>query len=247
MKLKNLVAVVTGAGGDLGRAIAAEFAAEGAKVIVNDRDPAGAERTAAEIRTAGGEAAAAAADVSSFPEVKKLMEEAVRVYGTVDILVNNAGVNRDAFIGKMTEEHWDTVIDVNLKGAFNTIKAVMDIMAPKNAGKIINITSICGQFGNIGQANYCASKGGLAGLTRCMAKEAARFNINVNALAPGFIEAGLTLTTPEKVREKVFKDIPLGRAGTPRDVARACVFLASDDAGYITGQELSVNGGWYMK
>ncbi|HOB12487.1 MAG TPA: 3-oxoacyl-ACP reductase FabG [Syntrophomonadaceae bacterium] len=245
MRLKDKVAVITGAGKGIGAAIAKRFAAEGAKVILVDRDESSVRGTAAAIVEVGGTAAAYTLDISDRPAIDRLVEEVVTTYGTIDILVNNAGVVRDAMLHKMKEEDWDMVININLKGAFNMVQAVLGIMREKNYGKIINVSS-ASRFGNVGQTNYAASKEALVGFTRSLAKEAGSKGINVNAIAPGTIETDMYYGIPENIRDMMKLITPLGRPGKPEEVANLCLFLASDESSYITGQVIHCDGGIFM-
>jgi 3-oxoacyl-[acyl-carrier protein] reductase len=215
-------------------------------VVVIDIHSEQAEKLVAAIREAGGEACAQAADVSDAEQVKNVFAAAVEKYGGVDILINNAGITRDALLLRMKKEDWDAVLDINLKGAFLCTREAAKIMSKGRYGRIVNISSVVGQMGNAGQANYCASKAGLIGLTRSNARELARRNITVNAVAPGFIMTDMTEALPEKVKDELTAQIPLGKLGRPEDVTHAVLFLASRETGYITGQVLAVNGGMYM-
>jgi 3-oxoacyl-[acyl-carrier protein] reductase len=247
MSLDGKSALVTGASRGIGRAIAVELARRGARVVVNyARDAEGAEATASAIRAAGGTACPLQADVSDYKAAESLVKASLEALGGLDILVNNAGTTRDMVIMMMPEADWDLVIQTNLKSAFNCAKAAVKTMMRKRAGRIINITSVSGIAGNAGQTNYSASKAGLIGFTRALAREVAPRNITVNAVAPGFVPTTLTETLPADLKEASLKAIPLGRWGTPEDVAHAVAFLASDQAGYITGQVLSVDGGMVM-
>jgi 3-oxoacyl-[acyl-carrier protein] reductase len=200
----------------------------------------------AEIKALGSEGLAVEGNVTVTADTEKMIDQAVAVYGRVDILVNNAGITRDGLILRMKDEDWDAVLSVNLKGAFLCTRAAAKVMTKQRCGRIINIASVVGQMGNAGQANYCASKAGLMGLTRSNARELARRNITVNAVAPGFIISDMTEALPEKVRQEMAAQIPLERFGTADDIANAVVFLATDASAYITGQVLAVNGGMYM-
>ena len=247
-RLDGRVAAVTGASGTLGGAIARACAAEGASVVVHYSRSADAAATLVEaIRSAGGRAEAVQADLSEPDQAVRLVEGAQRAFGGIHILVNNAGTTRDTLVLRMKEEDWQAVINTNLSGAFFCTKAVLREFLRQRAGRIINITSVVGQIGTVGQANYAAAKAGLIGLTRAVAREVASRGITVNAVAPGFIEAGMTVQLPPDVVKRYVEQVPLGRAGKPEDVAAAVVFLASDDAAYITGQVLNVDGGLVMR
>ncbi len=246
MQLKDKVAIVTGSTRGIGKEIALEFARRGAKVVVSGRNAERAEAVCAEIKTPGGSAIAVAGDVSRMADAQQLIERAIEQFGQIDVLVNNAGITRDNLLIRMKEEEWDEVLAINLKGAFNCIKSVTRQMMKQRSGRIINITSVVGQIGNAGQANYAASKAGIIGLTKSVARELASRNITCNAVAPGFIETDMTGALDEKVRESLQAQIPLGRLGSVSDVARAAAFLAGDEAAYITGQVINVDGGMVM-
>jgi 3-oxoacyl-[acyl-carrier protein] reductase len=247
MSLAGKSAVVTGASRGIGQAIAVELGKRGAKVAVNyAKDADGANATVQKIQAAGGEAKAIQADVADFKAAEGLIKAAVEAHGGLDILVNNAGTTRDMVIMLMPEADWDVVIQTNLKSAYNCSKAAVKTMMRKRYGRIINITSVSGIAGNAGQTNYSASKAGLIGLTKALAREVAARNITVNAVAPGFVPTALTNDLPAALKEASLKAIPLGRWGTAEDVAYAVAFLVSDEAAYITGQVLSVDGGMVM-
>jgi len=246
-KLEGKVAVVTGASRGIGRAIALKLADEGAKVVVNySGSQAKAEEVVARIQENGGEAIAVQASVSQSEEVIALIDTAVKTFGSLDILVNNAGITRDNLLMRMKEDEWDDVLNTNLKGVFLCTKAVTRQMMKQRAGRIINISSIVGVAGNAGQANYVAAKAGVIGLTKTTAKELASRNILVNAIAPGFIETEMTDQLPEELKQGMLTQIPLAKLGQPEDIAKAVAFLASDDANYMTGQTLHIDGGMVM-
>ena len=237
--LKNKIALITGAGRGIGRAIAIALAKEGAEVVINYN---GSEERAKEVKQTieenGGKASIYKCNVSDFAAC-----EAIKEYGHLDILVNNAGITKDGLIMKMKEEDFDSVLNVNLKGTFNTIRHSARQMLKQRSGKIINISSVSGILGNVGQANYAASKAGVIGLTKTMARELGSRGITVNAIAPGFVDTEMTEVLSEEIRENACKQIILGRFGKPEDIANTAVFLASDKADYITGQVISVDGG----
>lgn len=237
-------ALVTGAGRGIGKAIALELAAKGAFVIVNyNGSKDAAEQTVAEIKAAGGDAVAYQCSVSDYEACGAMITALIKEYTHIDILVNNAGITRDGLLMKMSEEDFDAVINTNLKGCFNTIRHMSRYFLKQRAGKIINISSVSGILGNAGQANYSASKAGVIGLTKAVARELASRGINVNAVAPGFVETDMTDTLSDSVKENLKSQIPLGKIGHPQDIAKTVAFLASPDANYITGQVLSVDGG----
>lgn len=246
MLLKDKVALVTGATRGIGRGVALALAAQGAHLVVVGTNAAKAAEVAAELGQGGTQALGIGADISLAADVDRLVEAARERFGRIDILVNNAGVTRDGLMLRMKEDDWDTVLDVNLKGAFLCTRAVARLMTKQRSGRIINISSVVGQMGNPGQANYCASKAGLHGLTRSNARELAKRQITVNAVAPGFIETDMTGSLTEQQRTELMTRIPLERLGHVDDIAATVVFLASDQAGYITGQVIGVNGGMYM-
>lgn len=238
------IALVTGAGRGIGRAIALALAEKGMFVIVNyNGSAAKAQETVEKIRQAGGEAVSAACDVSDYNACGEMITALVKEYGHIDVLVNNAGITRDNLLMKMSEEDFDRVIAVNLKGCFNTIKHLSRQLLKQRSGKIINISSVTGVMGNAGQANYCASKAGVIGLTKSAARELGSRGIAVNAVAPGFIETEMTESLPDTVKAALTEQILLKRTGTAEEVAKVVAFLASDAADYITGQVISVDGG----
>ena len=245
MKLAQEVAIITGAARGIGRAIAEALAREGAKVVLVDLLPA-VHDTAAEMRQAGYEVLALTGDVASFDQAQQLVDQTIEHYGQVDILVNNAGITRDNLLLRMPPEDWEKVININLTGTFNLTKAAIKPMIKRKTGKIINIASIIGEIGNVGQANYAASKAGVIAFTKSVAKELGARGIRANAVAPGFIKSQMTEVLPDKVKAELEKQIPLSRLGLPEDVAKAVVFLASSDADYITGQVLKIDGGMVM-
>lgn len=246
MLLSGKVALVTGAGQGIGRAIALKLASHGADVAVVDVNFENATSTAVEAQKMGSRAMALRVDVTDFKKTNEMAESVFNEYDGLHILVNNAGITKDALIMRMKEEDWDAVLGVNLKGAFNCTKAAVKYMTKQRWGRIVNIASIVGVMGNAGQANYAASKAGLIGLTKSVAREFASRNITCNAVAPGFIETAMTDALPEKKRDELIANIPLGRLGGPEDVAKGVLFLASNDSSYITGHVLNVNGGMFM-
>ena len=242
--LTGKVALVTGAGRGIGRQIALTLAAQNAFVIVNyngSKDKA--EETVSEIKAAGGDAVSYKCNVSDFEECQQMITAIIKEYKHIDILVNNAGITRDGLIMKMSEDDYDAVLDTNLKGTFNTIRHMSRYFLKQKSGRIINISSVSGILGNAGQANYSASKAGVIGLTKAVARELASRGITVNAVAPGFVDTDMTDALSDSAKENLILQIPLGRTGKPQDIANAVLFLASDAAGYITGQVLSVDGG----
>lgn len=247
MKLEGKKALVTGASRGIGRAIALALAAEGADVAVNYAgSEAAAKEVAAEIEAMGRKAFVIQADISSNAAATEMIDKVVAEFGRIDILVNNAGITRDGLLMRMKEEDWDAVLTTNLKGVFNCTKASIKYMMKQRAGHIVSISSVVGLMGNAGQANYAAAKAGVIGFTKAVAKEVAARGITVNAVAPGFIQTDMTKVLSEKVVEGMKASIPLARLGDPEDIAKAVVFLASDDASYITGQTLNVDGGMVM-
>lgn len=247
MNLSEKVAIVTGSTKGIGKEIALAFARQGAKMVVSGRSAERAEQVCEEIKAGGGSAVAVVGDVSQLDDAQALIDKTVEIYGRVDVLVNNAGITRDNLLMRMKESDWDEVININLKGTFNCIKCITRQLMKQRSGRIINITSVVGQMGNAGQANYSASKAGIIGLTKSVAKELASRNITCNAIAPGFIETDMTGVLDEKTRQALLGQIPLGRLGQVGDVANAALFLASDDAAYITGQTINVDGGMVMQ
>ncbi|MCA2000554.1 MAG: 3-oxoacyl-[acyl-carrier-protein] reductase [Chloroflexi bacterium] len=247
LSLENKIALVTGGSRGIGRAIALEFAARGAAVVVNyNKSPEAAEKVVEQIQTAGGKAAAFQADVSDFKQAEALVKFTLDAFGGLDILVNNAGITRDQLIMLMPEADWDAVINANLKSVFNCSKAAVKHMMKKRAGRIINIASVAGQMGNPGQTNYSASKGGQIAFTKALAREVAARNITVNAIAPGFVDTDILTAMPPETLEAALKLVPLGRKGRPEEIAFAAAFFASEEAAYITGQVLGVDGGMAM-
>ncbi|MEK5497116.1 3-oxoacyl-[acyl-carrier-protein] reductase [Bacillus altitudinis] len=245
--LTNKTAVVTGASRGIGRSIAIDLAKKGANVVVNySGNEAKANEVVDEIKALGQQAFAVKADVSNAEEVQALMKQAVDTFGSIDILVNNAGITKDNLLMRMKENEWDDVININLKGVFNCTKAVTRQMMKQRSGRIINVASVVGVCGNPGQANYVAAKAGVIGLTKTTAKELASRHITVNAVAPGFISTDMTDKLDDNVQTEMLKQIPLARFGAPEDISNVVVFLASEGAGYITGQTIQVDGGMVM-
>jgi 3-oxoacyl-[acyl-carrier protein] reductase len=245
-QLENQIAVVTGAGRGIGRAIALKFAAEGADVVCVSRTVENSEKVATEVRALGRKAWAFAVDVADANSVNPAVEKILAECGRVDILVNNAGVTRDGLLMRMSDADWDTVLNTNLKGAFLVTKAFSRAMLKQRAGRIVNIASVIGLIGNAGQCNYAASKAGLIGFTKSAAKEFAARGVTVNAIAPGFTETDMTAELKPEMKEQVLKQIPLGCFGQAEDIANAALFLASTSARYVTGQVLAVDGGMVM-
>jgi 3-oxoacyl-[acyl-carrier protein] reductase len=246
--LSGKVAVVTGSSQGIGAGIAKTLAAQGARVVVNYRsNPALADEVVAAIIAIGGQAVAVQADVSRSEEAERLIKTAIETYGQIDILVNNAGLTRDTLIMKIKDDDWDAVLQTNLSSVYYCSKAVVRPMMKKRGGRIINITSVVGLAGQAGQTNYAASKAGIIGFTKSLAKEVGSRNITVNAVAPGFIPTALTNVLPEAQVQSIIEPTPLGRLGTPEDVAHAVLFLATDEASFITGQVITVDGGLVMQ
>ncbi|MCK5834498.1 MAG: 3-oxoacyl-[acyl-carrier-protein] reductase [Lentisphaeria bacterium] len=247
MKLENKIAIVTGGARGIGKAISMSLANEGATIAIVDINEEAAQETADEMNKAGFTAKGYKANVASPEDVNAMVKAVIADFGQVDILVNNAGITRDNLIMRMSENEWDLVIDINLKGTFNCIKAVTRPMMKARSGKIVNIASIVGVMGNAGQANYCASKGGVIGLTKSAARELAARNINVNGVAPGYIQTEMTEVLSDEAKEWFMNNIPLKRAGSPDSVASVVTFLAGPDSEYITGQTINLDGGMVMQ
>ena len=243
MRLENKVAIVTGAGSGIGREIALLFAREGARVVLTGRTKEKIDKVCQEIIKEGGKAIAVQGDVTRRADMKNIVDKTVSSYGKIDILINNAGINQDALISRMTEEQWDKVIKVDLKGAFNCIQEVLGTMLNQGKGVIISASSISGIYGNIGQTNYASAKAGLIGFTKTLAKELGKKGIRVNAVAPGFTITPMTAKVPEKILEIMKEKTPLRRLGTPQDIAYAYLYLASDEARFVNGTVLCVDGG----
>jgi 3-oxoacyl-[acyl-carrier protein] reductase len=246
MSLTGKKALVTGASRGIGRAVALKLAREGADLIVTATSLERARKIADEISRLGRKAIPVKVDVGVTSEVEALFQTVTAEFGSLDILVNNAGITRDGLLMRMKDEEWDAVIDVNLKGAFTCTREAIKMMAKAKSGRIVNISSVVGEMGNAGQANYCASKAGMIGFTKAVAREYAKRNITVNAVAPGFIETDMTGVLSDSVRDELLKQIPVNRFGTPEDIANAVYFLVSEMGSYVTGHVLSVNGGMHM-
>jgi 3-oxoacyl-[acyl-carrier protein] reductase len=246
LELEGRVALVTGAAQGIGKAISLLLAKHGANIVVSDINLEKATETAKEIESMGRKAIAVRVDVSKAEDVEQMVDTILKQFGRIDILVNNAGITRDKLILRMSEEDWDVVLDVNLKGTFHCTRAVVRHMAKQRYGKIVSIASVTGEMGNPGQGNYAASKAGVIGLTKTIAREFAQRGINVNAVAPGYVQTPMTDVLPEKVKEELKRLIPMDRLGQPEDVAEAVFFLVSERSSYITGQVINVNGGIYM-
>jgi 3-oxoacyl-[acyl-carrier protein] reductase len=247
MRFKEKVVVITGSSRGIGKALALGFALEGAHIVVNYvKEAQQAENVVKEIKSLGQQAVAIKADVAHFKQVEQMMQQVLQEFKRVDVLVNNAGSFKDSLIKCMEKDVWDEVIATNLNGVFNCTRAVINQMREQKSGKIINITSVQGQTGTIGASNYVAAKAGVIGFTKAAAKEVARSGITVNAVALGFINTGMLKRLPEDLQNKIVVQIPMGRFGEPEDVVKTVCFLASDDAKYITGQVINLNGGYYM-
>lgn len=242
MRLKNKVCIITGAARGIGKATAFKFAENGARVVICDLDDSAVQEVVHEL-SENGEALGFSVDVTKPDDIRYMVAEVLKLFGQIDILINNAGITSDAQLIKMTSEQFDTVIDVNLKGTFNCTKEVAPAMIRQGKGKIINISSVVGLYGNFGQTNYAASKFGVIGMTKTWAKELGRKNINVNAIAPGFILTEMTMKMPDNVLNMMKEKSPLNKLGTPEDIANACMFLASDESDFIHGTVISVDGG----
>lgn len=242
-RLEGKIAVITGASGGIGRAAAEKFIAEGATVVIWDVNEEKGRQTAEALVASGGKASFLKVNTADYEAVAEATRQTVALFGRIDILVNNAGITRDATLKKMTPEQWQQVIDVNLTGVFNCTKHVAEVMTAQEYGRIINTSSVVGLYGNFGQTNYVATKAGVIGMTKVWARELGRKGITVNAVAPGFIATEMVLTVPEKILNAMKEKTPAGRLGTPEDVANAYLFLASDEASYISGAVISVDGG----
>jgi 3-oxoacyl-(acyl-carrier-protein) reductase len=240
------VALVTGSGRGLGKAIALKLASEGIDIVVNDMDARTAMETADEIRVLGRKVLVSGANIADAVQVEEMFEDISECFGRLDILVNNAGITRDSTFLKMTSEQWQQVLDINLTGVFNCTKPAAIMMKNAGSGRIVNLSSIAAQNGNIGQANYAATKAAVIRMTKTLARELAVYNINVNAVAPGLIRTPMTDAIPDKVMARMLDSIPLKRIGKPEDIANLVRFLTSEDSSYITGQVIGCNGGWYM-
>lgn len=246
MSLAGKKALVTGASRGIGKAVAMKLAAEGAAVIVTATSLERAKQTADQIISLGHKAIPVKVDVGVSADVEALFQVVVAEFGSLDILVNNAGITRDGLLMRMKDEDWDSVLDVNLKGTFLCTREAIKLMAKAKSGRIVTISSVVGEMGNAGQANYCASKAGIIGFTKAVAREYAKRNITVNAVAPGFIETDMTGVLTEGVKDELLKQIPVNRFGTPEDIANAVYYLVSDLGSYVTGQVIAVNGGMHM-
>ena len=242
MRLRDRIALVTGAASGIGAATARRFGREGASVAINDARPDGLEAVADDIRAAGAKALVLPGDVTRKADCERLVQEVTRTFGRLDILINNAGINRDAMAAKMTEEQWDAVLSVNLKGTFLCAQAALPGMRERSWGRVVNTSSI-GSLGNIGQANYAASKAGVIGLTKTLALEYAKYGVTVNAIAPGPVMTAMLAGVPDAIRERIIAQVPVGRIASPDEIASVHVFLASDEAAFITGQVIFADGG----
>lgn len=248
MNLTGRVAIVTGGSRGIGNAVARKLASLGADIVINYTSNAEVAKTAEEeIESLGVRCRSVKCDVSKFEEVQKMMDEVVEEFGKIDILVNNAGITRDGLLMRMKEEDFDAVVDINLKGVFNCTKTAAKYMMKKKYGKVVNMSSVVGIIGNAGQANYCASKAGVIGFTKATARELASRNININAVAPGFIETDMTAVLKDEVRDEMLKSIPKKSFGKPEDIANVVAFLVSDLSSYVTGQVINVDGGMVMQ
>ena len=246
MRFKDKVVIITGGGRGIGKEIATAFAREGSRIVLFDVNEAILKEAEDDIKAIGREAMGLKVDVSNLSQVEEMVQKVLDKFSKIDILINNAGITRDNLLLRMKEDEWDSVINVNLKGAFNCTKAVARTMLKQRNGKIVNIASIIGIMGNAGQTNYAASKGGIISFTKSVAKELASRNINVNAIAPGFIKTEMTAKLSDELRESMLKMIPLARFGEPTDVADLALFLASEDSRYITGEVIKLDGGMVM-
>lgn len=246
MRLQNKTAIITGAGNGLGKAAAQLFAKEGANVVIADFSEAEGQQAAEEIVANGGKATFIKVNVANKESVEQLVKQTIETYGTVDILINNAGIIADGMLHKLSDEDWHKVLDVNLTGVFYCAQAVIPTMLAQGSGRIINTSSVSGVYGNVGQTNYAATKAGVVGMTKSWAKELGGKGINVNAVAPGFIETRMTASVPDNVLDKMKAIVPLKRLGKPEEIANAYLFLASDEASYVNGTVLHVDGGIMM-
>lgn len=246
MRLSGKTAIVTGAARGLGKAIAIRLAKEGAAVVVADLNLEGCNKTVSEIELLNGQALAVSCNVADRISVRALASAALNRFGKIDILVNNAGITRDASLRKMTDEQWDTVINVDLKSVFICTQEISSYMTEQHWGRVINISSLAGVSGNFGQTNYSAAKAGIIGMTKTWAQELGRKNVTANAIAPGFINTELTRTIPDNIAQKLIASIPVGRMGEPEEIAAAAAYLASDEAGFVNGITLNINGGAYV-
>jgi len=245
-KFKGKVAFVTGAAQGIGKSIALALAKEGADIVVSDINLESATQTSQEVQALGVKSMALKSNVADLCDVEEGVKQAAAQMGKIDILINNAGITKDTLLIRMKKEDWDAVINVNLNGVFNCTRVIAPLMMKQRSGRIINIASIVGEMGNVGQVNYSASKAGVIGMTKTVAREMATRGITVNAIAPGFIKTAMTDKIPENVKEQMLKQIPMAKLGMPEDIAKAVIFLASEDAAYITGQVINVNGGMLM-